>query len=76
MALRVKHVGQYGAHATAKKAGFRKEDIIVAFDGRTDLLSDSALLHYGATHTKPGDRIEVAVLRNNNRRTLQLPMQK
>jgi len=38
MALRAKHVGQYGPHAAAKVAGFLAGDVIVSFDGKTDLL--------------------------------------
>jgi serine protease Do len=75
MALRVKHVGQYGPHATAKKAGFQQGDILVEFDGRSDLMTDTALLVHGVTHREPGERVDVTVLRNGTRRTLQLPMQ-
>lgn len=75
MALRVKHVGQYGPHAAAKNAGFQAGDILVSFDKRTDLLTDSAVLRYGATETKPGERVAVDILRAGQRQTLQLPMQ-
>lgn len=76
MALRVKHVGQYGAHAAAKNAGFQKDDILVSFDGRTDLLTDSDVLRYGATSRKPGEVVSVEVLRQGGRKSLKLPMQK
>ena len=75
MALRVKHVGQYGPHAAAKKAGFQVGDIIVEFDGRDDLMTDSQLLAHGVTHRLPGERVDVTVLRDGERRTLKLPMQ-
>lgn len=75
MALRVKHVGQWGAHATAKKAGFQQGDIIVEFDSRDDLMTDTELLVHGVTHRKPGERVDVTVLRDGSRRTLNLPMQ-
>jgi hypothetical protein len=76
MALRVKHVGQYGPHAAAKQAGFQEGDVIIAYDGRTDLLRDSDLLAYGATKTRPGDKVTVKLLRGGQEQTLQLPMQK
>ncbi|MFO0843298.1 MAG: Trx7/PDZ domain-containing (seleno)protein [Gemmataceae bacterium] len=41
--LRVRHVGQYGLHAAAKNAGFRKGDLVVSFDGRDDLRRESDL---------------------------------
>jgi serine protease Do len=76
MAILVKNVGQYGAHAAAKNAGFQKEDIIVEFDGRTDLLTADSVLIHGVTERKAGDKVKVVVLRNGERKTLQLPMQK
>ena len=76
MALLIKHVGQYGPHAAAKKAGFQQGDIIVEFDGRDDLMTDSDLLAYGVTERKPGEAVPVTVLRNGRKQTLKLPMQK
>lgn len=33
LALLVKHVGQYNDHAVAKRAGFLKDDVLIAIDG-------------------------------------------
>ena len=76
MALFTKHLGQYGPHGTAKRSGFRQGDVLVEFDGRTDLLREADLHHYAMTKRKPGDRVDVVVVRNGQRKTLQLPMQK
>ncbi len=75
MALRAEHVGQYGKHAVAKRAGFQKGDVIVAYDGQTDLMTPGALLAYGARHTKPRQKIRVTLLRDGKRVTKQLTMQ-
>jgi len=75
MALRVRHVGQYGPHAAAKQAGFQAGDILISFDGRNDLLTDSDVLRYGASLKKPGDRVPVEIVRAGEQKTLQLPMQ-
>ncbi len=75
MALRAEHVGQYGKHAVAKRAGFHKGDIVVSFDGQTDLMTPGDLLGYGARHTKPGQKISVILLRDGRRMTKQLTMQ-
>jgi hypothetical protein len=75
MALRVKHVGQYGPHAAAKNAGFQVGDIIVEFDGKTDLHRDSDILVHGVTARKPGDKVLVTVLRASRKVNLTLPMQ-
>lgn len=75
MALRVKNLGQYGPHAAAKNAGFRKDDIVVKYDSRNDLLTDSDVLRYGVTKHAVGDKIPVDVVRSGKRIVLQLPMQ-
>ena len=75
MALRVKYVGQYNEHAAAKRAGFKVGDVIVKFDGQTDLLRETDLLFYGVTKRMPGDKVAVSLLRDGQPLELQLPMQ-
>ncbi len=75
LALVIKHVGQYGAHAAAKRAGFRKGDMVVSFNGQSDDMSASQLLAYTAQETKPGQQISVIVFRDGGRLELTLPMQ-
>ena len=75
MALQIKHVGQYGPHAAGKNAGFQTGDILVSYDGRTDLTTDSDVLRYGVTKRQPGDLVSVEILRGSERKTLKLPMQ-
>jgi serine protease Do len=75
MALIIEHIGQYGPHAAAKNAGFQPDDLLVSFDGRTDLLTESAVLAHTVTARKPGDSVPVIVLRDGKRLTLTLPMQ-
>ncbi|MEO2018340.1 MAG: Trx7/PDZ domain-containing (seleno)protein [Fuerstiella sp.] len=75
MALRAEHVGQYGKHAVARRAGFQKGDVIVAYDGQTDVMTPGALLAYGARHTIPGQRVSVTLLRDGKEMTKQLTMQ-
>ncbi len=74
-ALRVKSVGQFGLHATAKNAGFKPGDAIVSFDGKTDFQRESDLLAYSATNRKAGDKVPVVVLRDGKKLELTLPMQ-
>jgi S1-C subfamily serine protease len=76
MALVVEHVGQYGDHAAAKNAGFRKDDILVRFDDRTDLLTESDVLRHATTRRKPGETVPVVVMREGKEVRLKLPMQK
>ncbi len=76
LALRAKHVGEYGEHAVAKKAGFKKGDILIAFDGRTDHMTESELIAYVLQTAKPaGRQIPTTVLRGEQRLELKLPLQ-
>lgn len=74
LALRAKHVGQYGEHATAKRAGFRKGDVIVSFDGRTDRMSETDLMSLVLRMRMRGESVEVSVLRSGRRLKFTLPI--
>jgi predicted metalloprotease with PDZ domain len=75
MALVAKHVGQYGEHAAAKNAGFVKGDVIVAVDGRTDVVTETQWLTWLVNAKKPGDKIAVTMLRDGKKSELSLPIQ-
>lgn len=75
-ALLVSHVGQYNAHAAAKRAGVREGDIITSVDGKRDILTESEFLAYGVTEKKLGEKIKIEVLRNGAKKTFLIPMQK
>ena len=75
MALRIQHVGQYGAHAAAKNAGFQKGDVVVSYDERSDLMTDSDVLRYGVTANKPGESVSVKIVRAGKPHSLKLPIQ-
>ncbi|MFN0158438.1 MAG: PDZ domain-containing protein [Bacteroidota bacterium] len=53
----------------ADKAGLREEDIIVEFDGKT--ISDADDLTDAVRRTKPGASVNIAVVRTNQRTTMQ-----
>jgi S1-C subfamily serine protease len=75
LALRVVHVGEYGEHAAAKRAGVRKGDIVVAFDGREARMTESELLAHGVQGRRPGDQVTVVVLRDGERKALTFALQ-
>jgi thioredoxin-related protein len=75
MGLNIRHVGQYGAHAVAKQAGFLKDDIIVGFDCMTSLRTETEVLTYALQTKKPGDLVEVKVLRGDRMITLRYKLQ-
>lgn len=75
LALRARHVGEYGAHAAAKNAGFLKGDILVEIDGSSRRLSESQMMAGLVNSRRPGDKIPVVVLRDDKRIRLELPMQ-
>lgn len=76
MALEATSVGKYGAHATAKRAGFRPGDIVVGYDGRTDLLREADIFAYASETHVPGDRIRISYFRNGKQLEATLPIQK
>jgi hypothetical protein len=75
LALRVRYVGEYGAHAAAKNAGFVKGDVLVEVDGKSELLSESQLMAWLVNAKRIGDRVPVVILRDGQRMRLELPMQ-
>ncbi len=75
MALEAKYLGQHGPHGAAKRVGFRKGDLVVEFNGRKDLITESTLLHYAMANRQVGDDVDVTVLRDGRRQQLTMPMQ-
>jgi hypothetical protein len=75
MALVVKAVGEYGKHAAAKKAGFKKQDVIVEIDGLSKRLTEGELIGVLLRRHNPGAQVKATVLRDTGRVELTLPMQ-
>jgi hypothetical protein len=75
MALKVTHVGQYGEHAVAKKAGFQPGDIVTSYDHHKERMSESEVLAYALQEKQPGDEVVVTVLRKGEEKILKLPLQ-
>ena len=75
LALRVLHAGEYGIHAAAKNAGFRKDDILVEVAGHSERASESTLLGRLLRDHRPGARVDATVLRGRERLPLSLPIQ-
>jgi hypothetical protein len=75
MGLRVEHVGQNGPHAAALKAGFRRGDLMVGFDGRTDLPREADVIFHALQTRKPGETVDVTILREGKKTSLTLPIQ-
>jgi hypothetical protein len=75
LGLFVKGLGQYGKHAAAKNAGFRKDDVLVELNGKSARASEGELIGQLLQSTKPGDKLKATVLRGTQRVELLLPMQ-
>lgn len=75
MALFAKWVGQYNEHAVAKRAGFLKDDVILAIDGDRSLITESALMAKLMQSKRPGDKITMTVLRGQQRLELSFAQQ-
>lgn len=72
MALEIQHVGQFSPHDAAKKAGFVKGDIIVSFDGQSNLMRETDLVVWSLDHRKAGDKVDATILRGGQRKSLTL----
>jgi len=74
MALHVVHVGQFSPHDIAKNAGFQKNDILLAFDGRKDLRRETDLIAY-ALSLPIGKEVSATILRDGKKQTLRFATQ-
>ena len=75
LALLAEHVGQYGKHAVAKKAGLVKGDIITEIDGRSERLTESQLIGQLILAHPPGESISLELKRGDSRRRLNYQVQ-
>lgn len=75
LALLAKHVGEYGEHAAAKKAGFKKGDILVEVAGATTRETEGELIGRLLKNYPAGSSVKATVLRGEERVELNLPMQ-
>jgi serine protease Do len=73
--LRIKHVGQFNAHAAGKRAGFKVDDIVTQVDGIERPLTESALIAHLLRTKRPGDTVAVSLLREGKPIKLELPIQ-
>jgi len=75
LGLLVHAVGEYGEHAAAKKAGFRKGDVILSIEGVSGPIDESRLIGDLLTrHPKP-TQLKAIVLRQQDRIELAWPIQ-
>jgi serine protease Do len=74
LALWVKHLGEYGEHAVAKNAGFRKDDVIIAVGDANQRWSETELIAAALQH-RPGDKLPITILRGQEKIDLKLPLQ-
>ena len=76
MALLVNHVGMFGGpHGAAKAAGVQVGDVLVAFDGQSDLLRETDVLAYSLRTRKTGDKVTIKVVRGGKTLEIVIPMQ-
>jgi len=75
MALNVRSVGKYGQHAVAMRAGIRKGDILVRFNERTDLMSETEVIAYGMQNAKKNQMVTLEFIRNGKPITIKYKLQ-
>jgi hypothetical protein len=75
MALRARHVGQFGEHGLAKRVGLQDGDIIVAFDGHPERMTESQLLGILLQRHRRRDVVSVTFLRGGEKRIARFAQQ-
>lgn len=75
LAIKVAYLGATGPHGAAKRAGAQKNDLIVAYDGRSDFSRETDLIAHGLLQRRIGDAVPVTLLRDGKKLEITLPMQ-
>ncbi len=76
MGLLVRYAGQgNGPAGAAARAGVRQGDIVVSFDGRTDLRRETDVLAHVLLDRKASDPVPVTLLRGGKEVEVKLPVQ-
>jgi serine protease Do len=76
MALLVKYFGMNGGpHGAAKAAGVQLGDILISFDGRTDLTRETDVFAHALRSKKIGDKVAIRVVRGGKMFEMTIPMQ-
>jgi hypothetical protein len=57
-----------------QRAGLQKGDVIVAVDGKDAPIAETNWLTYLVQHKKPGDKLQLTVLRDGQRKQFELPV--
>ena len=75
LALRVDYVGQYDEHAAGKRAGFKKDDVIVRVADETRPMTESELFRFLLQNKFKGDKVPFTVMRGGEKLEMTMPMQ-
>jgi hypothetical protein len=74
MALKIVYLFEHGDRIAAKRAGLKKGDIIVSFDGKDQMMTESELIGSTLGKKRAGDSVTVTFLREQTRKTLSYPL--
>ncbi|MFM2012651.1 MAG: hypothetical protein RLZZ396_1435 [Planctomycetota bacterium] len=75
LGLLVHAVGEYGEHAAAKRAGFRKGDVLLSIEGISGPIDESRLIGNLLRMHPKATQLKATVLRQQDRIDLSLPIQ-
>jgi len=75
LALKAEHVGQYNKHGAAKRAGWKKGDVLIGAERFRSRLSESELIGLILQKYSPGKKIPAQILRGRTEMNLHLPVQ-
>lgn len=75
LALRAEHVGEYGEHAVAKKAGLQKGDIITSVAGDDKEMTEAQAMALVLDETKRGDPVKFRAKRGSSELEFEIKAQ-
>ena len=77
-AVRVTYIVDWGEHAedgrSARRAGLRGGDVVLSVNGKSDFTSERHFQSWFRFARKPGETAKLEVLRDKQRRTIDLPV--
>lgn len=75
LALQVEHAGKYGDHGVAHRAGLKKGDILVEFDGISTFMRETEIFAHVLRHRAIGKEVQIKILRDGRQRSYRFKLQ-
>ena len=75
LALLVEHAGKYGDHGVAHRAGLKKGDILVEFDGISTSMRETEIFAHVLRKRPMGTEVQIKIIRNGEKKSFDFKLQ-